>query len=184
MTECVGDLIETLPVRPDLAIGHSLGGVLLLEAAAQLRPGRVVYEDPAWSLLANREQLVAEYEARKLWSVENIAQVYPRWTEEEVRSRHEGLALWDAATARIFILAGLDYTPTGPPLQPSLLVLPKGSPFVPAETAEGLRALGWDVRTIPGTGHYVHVDDRPAFVTCVLDWLHDRQEDGAFLGSA
>ena len=42
------DLVESVPAEPDLAIGHSLGGLVLAAAVDRLRPRRVVYEDPAW----------------------------------------------------------------------------------------------------------------------------------------
>ncbi|MGA8923663.1 MAG: hypothetical protein WB682_11010 [Candidatus Dormiibacterota bacterium] len=29
----------------------------------------------------------------------------------------------------------------------------------------------WVVETIPGTGHHVHIDDRPAFMSAILDWM-------------
>src|SRR5690349_5840583 len=45
-----GDLVETLPHAPDLALGHSLGGTALGLAVERLAPARAVYADPAWAL--------------------------------------------------------------------------------------------------------------------------------------
>ncbi|MFE2720957.1 alpha/beta fold hydrolase [Kitasatospora sp. NPDC059327] len=42
------DLVDTLPIGAELAIGHSLGGLALLGAVERLEPARVVYSDPAW----------------------------------------------------------------------------------------------------------------------------------------
>src|SRR5690242_517474 len=42
------DLVASVPAEPDLAIGHSLGGLVIAAAVDRLRPARVVYEDPAW----------------------------------------------------------------------------------------------------------------------------------------
>jgi pimeloyl-ACP methyl ester carboxylesterase len=41
------DLVESVPDGPELAIGHSLGGLVLAAAVDRLRPRRAVYEDPA-----------------------------------------------------------------------------------------------------------------------------------------
>ncbi|RCL87121.1 MAG: alpha/beta fold hydrolase, partial [Microbacterium sp.] len=41
------DLVETLPTDLDLAIGHSLGGRALADAAERLQPHRAIYLDPA-----------------------------------------------------------------------------------------------------------------------------------------
>ena len=167
----VDDLLENLPAEPDLAIGHSLGGVLLLEALARLRPARALYEDPGWGISSDRESLIAEFEGRKRLSAADIARANPRWSPEVVSMRLDGFALWDESTARAFIGGRRDYTPVGPPPQPSLVLLADGSPFVSAETAERLRSSGWEVRTIPAAGHHVHLDDRAAFLSSLLDWL-------------
>lgn len=164
-------LVESLPAAPELAIGHSMGGALLLAAAARLKPVHAVYEDPAWGLPGDPEKSVAEFEGRKLLTVEDIARANPRWPAAVVRSRHEGLGLWDQRTARAFIGRDLDLTPTDPPLGPSLVVLAEGSPYVPDPAATRLRSMGWGVTTIPGTGHHVHIDDRPAFLSCIREWM-------------
>jgi pimeloyl-ACP methyl ester carboxylesterase len=79
--------------------------------------------------------------------------------------------MWDEKTARAFIGRDRDLTPAGPPGGPSLVVLAEGSPYVPAPAVEGLRSTGWVVETIPGTGHHVHIDDRPAFMSSILGWV-------------
>jgi pimeloyl-ACP methyl ester carboxylesterase len=170
--EWVADLLETVPAEPDLAIGHSLGGVLLLEAATKLRPRRAVYVDPPWTASADAEQRIAEFESRKHLSRDAIAGANPNWTDEAIDLRYEGFALWDETTARRFVMSRRrDYTPLGPPQQPSLLVLPEASPLVPRPVAERLRASGWSVEAIPGTRHYVHLDNRAAFMRCLLALL-------------
>ncbi len=152
--EWTADLAESLPAAPELAIGHSMGGALLLAAAARLKPAHAVYEDPAWALLAEAETTIAEFEARKLLTVEDIARANPRWPAEVLRARHEGLRLWDERTARAFIGRDLDLTPAAPPRAPSLVLLADGSPYVPGPAAARLRSMGWAVETIQGTGHH------------------------------
>src|SRR2546423_14922848 len=48
------DLLESVPAGPELALGHSLGGLTLAIAVARLRPARAVYEDPAWRVTPDR----------------------------------------------------------------------------------------------------------------------------------
>jgi len=169
--EWAADLVANLPVQPELAVGHSMGGALLLVASARLKPTHAVYEDPAWGLPADPEKSIAEFEARKLLTLEDIARANPRWPAEVLRSRHEGLGRWDEKTARAFIGRDRDLAPAGPPAGLSLVVLAEGSAYVAAPAAERLRATGWVVETIPGTGHHVHIDDRPAFLSSILAWV-------------
>lgn len=169
--EWTADVMENLPASPELAIGHSMGGALLLAAAARLKPAHAVYEDPAWGLPVDAERTIAEFEARKRLTVEDIARANPRWPAEVLRARHVSFGLWDEKTARAFIGRDLDLTPSGPPAGPSLVVLAEDSPYVPAPAAARLRSMGWAVQTIAGTGHHVHIDDRPAFLATILDWV-------------
>jgi pimeloyl-ACP methyl ester carboxylesterase len=166
-----GDLVENLPGAPELVVGHSMGGALLLAAAARLKPAYAVYEDPAWGLPVDAEKSIAEFEARKHLTVEDIARANPRWPAEVLQSRHQGLGMWDEKTARAFIGREQDLTPSEGPGGPSLVVLAEGSPYVPEPAAARLRSNGWAVETIPGTGHHVHIDDRPGFLSSILDWL-------------
>jgi pimeloyl-ACP methyl ester carboxylesterase len=169
--EWTADLADSVPSAPELAIGHSMGAALLLAVSARLKPAHAVYEDPVWSLPAGAERSIAEFEARKLLTVEDIARANPGWPAEVLRSRHQGIGMWDVKTARAFIGRERDLTPAGPPGGPSLVVLAEGSPYVPEPAAARLISMGWVVETIPGTGHHVHIDDRPAFMSAILDWM-------------
>lgn len=40
------DLVDTFPEGAELAVGHSLGGLALSLAVAELRPRRAVFIDP------------------------------------------------------------------------------------------------------------------------------------------
>jgi pimeloyl-ACP methyl ester carboxylesterase len=169
--EWTSDLVENLPAGAALAIGHSMGGVLLLEAVARLKPAFAVYEDPAWRLAPDPEKTIAEFEMRKRLTIDDIARANPRWPDEVLRMRIAGLALWDSTTARAFIGPKGDRTPATPPAVPSLVLLADGSPYVSPQDAERIGSMGWDVRTLPGTGHHLHIDDRPAFMSSILEGL-------------
>lgn len=162
-------MLESVPAEPELAIGHSLGGVLLLEALSRLNPGRAIYEDPGWRIGPDREPAIAEFESRKRLTTAAIAAANPSWAAEVVQMRFDGFAQWDEVSARAFIEGYQDHTPAGPPDRPSLVVLADGSKFVAPETADRLRIAGWQVQVIPGTGHMVHLDDPAAFMAAVAD---------------
>ncbi|HKW71935.1 MAG TPA: alpha/beta hydrolase [Candidatus Dormibacteraeota bacterium] len=172
----VADLIENLPANPDLAIGHSLGGILLLKAVSRLRPKRAVYIDPPWIADQDPRRTIAQFEARKSLSRAAVAGANPSWTPQENDLRYEGFQMWDPRTASAFILTReADYTPTKPPLQPSLVIVPDPSPLAPTEVVDRIRASEWDVYEFPGAGHYVHLDERKAVLDQVVTWLEREQ---------
>ena len=166
------DLLENLPAAPDLAIGHSLGGIILLETVLGLSPKVAVYIDPPWIGPSDASTAIAEFEARKALSRDAIAAANPGWSPHEVDLRHEGFQLWDATTARAFMESRkADYSPSGPPPQPSLLILPDPSPLAPPSVIERVRECGWDVEVFGGAGHYVHLDQSAAVLDRLLHWL-------------
>ena len=164
------DLVDSLPRGADVAIGHSLGGVALLLAADRLLPKRAIYEDPAWLLPAAIQPAArASFASRKTQTREDVAAANPRWPEADVANRHASFQLWDVATAEGFMTGDeIDHTPTTPPARPSLVLLADPSELVPPANAARLRQLGWQVETIPGTRHMVHLDAPDAYVEAVL----------------
>ena len=167
------DLVETLDPQPDLAIGHSLGGIAVLLAAPVLRPGKAVYEDPAWFLGGgpHREQIAQGFAAQKGWSREQVAAANPRWPDADVDAKLAALQSWDPETVHWIGPEGRDFTPDQPPVGPSLVVLSDPSELVPPAHAERLAALGWEVRTVPGAGHSIHRDDLEGFLAALDGWV-------------
>jgi len=167
-----GDLVETVPARPDLALGHSLGGVVLAQAVDRLLPARAVYEDPAWLVPPDRhEESARAFVARKAWSREDTAAENPRWSVEDVDGKLIELERWDpATTGGLLDGRAWDYTPPAP-VVPSLVLLADPSELVPPERAERLRAAGFEVRVVPGAGHSIHRDDHEGFMASLDGWI-------------
>ncbi|WP_079043941.1 alpha/beta fold hydrolase [Streptomyces kanamyceticus] len=93
------DLVETLPVGADLAIGHSLGGMALALAVERLAPQRAVYSDPAWTLGAEQSVDPAVFVEFQRATRGIIANFNPRWEAADVDIELATLAAWDTDTA-------------------------------------------------------------------------------------
>jgi len=90
------DLVETLPVGPEVAVGHSLGGLALALAVERLRPRRAIYEDPAWRTYGHTHEATAgAFEARKRLTREDLERENPRWSPADVEGSLASIAAWD-----------------------------------------------------------------------------------------
>ncbi|MFJ9691490.1 alpha/beta fold hydrolase [Kitasatospora sp. NPDC101183] len=162
------DLVETLPVGAELAIGHSLGGITLLRAVERLKPARAVYVDPAWEFARAGVEPSNFVEFRHA-TREQVVGLNPRWEEADVEVELATLALWDPDTA--LALPGQEGGLPASPAVPSLVVLADGSFLVGPEDAALLRGRGFEVRTVPGAGHTVHRDDHDGFLSALEGWI-------------
>ena len=158
--------------RPDLVIGHSLGGLVTSIVVQTLRPNRVVYIDPAFSAPTGwRKVLVGMVLATlRTPSPEKIAKDNPHWSAEDVRREVEAIGQWDRRTVFGLIRSSTTVPPTDL-LAPSLLVLADHSTLVPERLAESMRDLGMQVEVVPGAGHVVFRDDFDGFLAKADTWL-------------
>ncbi|WP_030061257.1 MULTISPECIES: alpha/beta fold hydrolase [Streptomyces] len=162
------DLLETLPTGPELAIGHSLGGIVLADAVERLKPARAVYVDPGWRFRQwglDPTAWVAEREDTR----EGLVAKNPHWSAADVEVKLDALAHWDTDTAVALAAQGSDL-PAAPAV-PSLVVRADDSTVVRAEDTEALRARGFEVRTVAGAGHNVHRDDHEGFLAALDGWI-------------
>ncbi|MEV6953636.1 alpha/beta hydrolase [Streptomyces sp. NPDC051183] len=166
------DVVETLPVGAELAIGHSLGGLTLSLAVARLRPERAVFSDPGWYLTSPDPDFGLEALARfKAAPKEQIRAMNPRWEEADVDIELETLAVWDESTAlSLAPLIGVDLMPTAP-VVPSLVQLADPSFLITEERAALLKERGFEVRSVAGAGHTIHRDDFSGFMASLEGWI-------------
>ncbi|KAA9162968.1 alpha/beta hydrolase [Amycolatopsis acidicola] len=164
------DLLENLPAAPELAIGHSLGGVLLAMIADRLRPARAVYEDPAWYPWAGPSygETQPGIRAMKALAETDLRAANPRWSEAGLAARLAELREWDPETTRMAYLETA-YVPVFP-VVPSLLVLADPSPVLAPAIAEHFADVGFESRVVAGAGHFVHLDAHPGFVAALDGW--------------
>ncbi|MFC9284495.1 alpha/beta fold hydrolase [Streptomyces collinus] len=166
-----GDLVETLPGKPELAIGHSLGAMALALAVERLAPARAVYCDPAWEPAAGLASAGALFADFKTAGRAMITHFNPRWEEADVDVELATLALWDPATAHALAdVYAVSRTPAHP-VVPSLVVRAGSSALVPPALAERLTRAGFEVRTVTTAGHTLYRDDFDGFMAALDGWV-------------
>lgn len=166
-----GDLVETLPERPELVVGHSLGALALAGAVERLAPARAVYCDPAWDLSPRLVEASAYFAAFKSANRAMVKSLNPRWDEADVDVELATLADWDPATARVLPeIYAVSRTPARP-VVPSLVVLAGVGELVRPGLDEELVRRGFEVRTVEGAGHCVYRDDFDGFMGALDGWI-------------
>ena len=167
----VGTLLAAVEPRPALAVGFSLGGLILSAAVDRLRPQRAVYVDiplGAATIKPDRAELLAEFTAdRDSTTIENLRTVRPWWSAAEMANEVEAATQWDVPTAVALWASILDHDFTPPTVDrmvttPSLMVHVDPSDSVSPDHLSGLAARGMRLHGVPGAGHtiwYGHLDE-------------------------
>lgn len=156
----VDAVLDAVPAEPALALGHSLGGLILAHATPALRPAVAVYEDPAWTISVD-QAVVDSFRAQKGWTAADVDAAYPKWSEGSKARKLAALQQWDQRILerlRSFTSAQV----TAPAVR-SIVVLADPSNLVPAARAVELRTAGFEVHTVRDAGHVVHLDDAAGF---------------------
>lgn len=166
------DLVETLPKNAALAIGHSLGGLALALAVERLAPARAVFVDPAWKVsAAGHQRSRQDFRAQLDWTAADLRRAHPRWADEDILARASSLKRMDPRCIDGLLPGGgHDFAPSRPAV-PSLVMLADPSDLVPPQDAAMLRTAGFDVVTVPNTGHSIFRDDLEGFLDALDAWL-------------
>lgn len=167
----VSAVLDAVPANPALAVGHSLGALVLAHAVSTLAPATAVYEDPAWTLPRD-PQVFDSFRAQKHWTIGDLELNHPRWSDESRARKLAALSRWD--TTILDELPDFTPAPIGVPEAPSAVILADPSALVPAERAQELCGLGYIVRSVEGAGHVVHFDDLTGYLRALDDVLLDR----------
>ncbi|GAA4959219.1 alpha/beta fold hydrolase [Yinghuangia aomiensis] len=162
------DLLAAVPPEPALAVGHSLGAVVLSLAVERLRPSRAVYLDPPWKPVAGSTygEGMPMFVALKDWSLDDIAKAHPLWDPQAWSHRQEALRRWDPETTAMHDLERTTWPKRA--AVPSLVLAADPSPLVTEARAERLVHAGFEVVTVERAGHWIHEDD-PDAVLALLD---------------
>lgn len=166
LDDMAGAVAAACPGGAQLAIGHSLGAMVLERAIDHgLTVGRAVYSDPAWR---SEPHDLSPARAYKHATREEIRAANPRWEDAAVDDEVRCLRLWDPGTLTVL------EPPPGLPASaavPSLVLLADPSERVGPHQQRQLRARGFTLATVPGAGHSIHRDDFPGFMTSLSGWL-------------
>lgn len=171
----LADFAESVPVEPDLLIGHSFGGTLAQLGVERgvFRPKSLLLEDPV-AFFADKETPRAMLdwdEANLPRTVDGLQALNPGWSALDaawkVVSLHQ--IRFDDARAAFADNAPWDLRPRARQLAqavPTVWVLPEVSRFVPPEDQVRLRAEVGErsLVVMPGVGHSIHRDATHAFV--------------------
>jgi pimeloyl-ACP methyl ester carboxylesterase len=173
-------LLGTVEPRPALAVGHSMGGLILAAAVARLQPRRAVYVDIPLgpgprSRPDERAALLAEFAAdQAASSADELRAVRPWWSEQEISIEAEAATQWDVETAAALwesVLAH-DFTPEtvgGTVATPSVMVHADPSESVSATHLAGLAERGVTVRGVVGAEHTIWYGHLKEFLAAIDD---------------
>jgi pimeloyl-ACP methyl ester carboxylesterase len=175
LAQLVRGIADSVPLKPELAIGHSLGGLTLSRLVRRLQPERAVYIDPAflgtrlpWWQRAGAPMLFHSLLNRR---AEAVARSNPRWQRDDVEIEVSDYRAFDRRFFRRF--GDGRAMPLSAPDRmtvPSMMMLADRSRLVSEPMAERMRRLGFDVRVVPGAGHTVHRDDFGGFLRALNGW--------------
>jgi pimeloyl-ACP methyl ester carboxylesterase len=170
--DVVETLLPLLSSRPDVVMGHSLGGLVASIVADHLAPRAAIYIDPAFAFprgirgaLFKLAFAIAPRPPRSA-----LVRMNPKWDTADVDIELATLRDWDKRT----ILAFADSRPIMPPVRlvaPSLVVLAEKSLLITDAVAARLRRQGMTVEVVPGTGHTVFRDEHADFMSIIGGWL-------------
>ncbi|MET9317869.1 alpha/beta fold hydrolase [Kribbella sp. NPDC003505] len=175
-------VVETVGSPPELALGHSLGAVVLAEALPALRPSRAIYVDVPLSNATPADDPEAQEDADKLTArftlardsrtVDALRISRPTWSENDRLVEARAAQRFDVATAVALELAHAKNPPPRPPSAdtPSLVIHADPSRFVSQSRATELQKLGFEVRSVPGAGHSIWYGHFADFMTALDGW--------------
>ncbi len=161
------DLVETLPTGLDAIVGHSLGGRVIADAVAALRPRRTVYLDPGFGLRLPRTGITASV----FWRIPGLAR-FLAWAYDRADSAtgpanvalvEAAHRVWDRSmVADLLHDVAVHPVAPAPPVVPSTLVLSDdGKLVVPPADLRRFAELGWDLLRMRGIRHDVLLLDGP-----------------------
>lgn len=166
------DAVLRAASEPALAIGHSLGAIVLLHALPRLRPERAVYVDVPLDGGNSRSTPDARERLTAARAMRTEAQLLtrPGWSAEDRRVEAQAAERFDVDTA-VSLERSYAGRAAGVPSVPSLVVRADPSRYVSAERARELEELGYLVRSVPGAGHSVWYGRLDDFMGVLDEWL-------------
>lgn len=168
LDDMAADLVRSLPAGADLALGHSLGAMVLGRALDGLRPRRAVFVDPAW-LRPWRDFSLGAVLPSTPGELGDRAEV---WCADDIAVDLASNAQLDPQLGASLLRALTRDEQVPPPAAPAygtLVLVPEHEPSLPITAHPMLEPLGYRVRTIAGVGHVMHRDDFEVFMAVLRE---------------
>ena len=173
LQSCVEQIIDACP-QADLAIGHSLGSLLLAHCVHEISARRAVYIDSPFTYEMSAtpdEYRQRATDTKATRTLDWLTKTRPHWSDEDRRVEAVAAEQFDVETSLSLMtsLSGIDHRPS--PGIDSLIVAPRLSDYLTPSELELAREDGFAVREIDGAGHtvwYGHLDE---FMAGISDWL-------------
>ena len=173
LSSTVRQILDACPTA-EVAIGQSLGGLMLAHCAHEIGVQRAIYVDSpfTYELGGTPEQVrrrATEIKATR--TLEWLTAERPSWSDEDRRAEAIAATQFDVETSLSLMtsLSGVDHHPE--PGIASLAVVPLPSDYLTPEDLASLRRDGFEVREIDGAGHTVWYGHVPEFMDAISDWL-------------
>ncbi|WP_051062220.1 alpha/beta fold hydrolase [Ilumatobacter nonamiensis] len=173
LASCVEQIVAACP-QAELAIGHSLGSLLLAHCVHEIGARRAIYIDSPFTYersgtLSDSRRRASEMKARR--TLEWLTETRPHWSDEDRRVEAVAAEQFDVETSLSLMtsLSGLDHRPR-PGVQ-SLIVVPRPSDYFTPSDLELLRQDGFTVVEVDGAGHTVWYGRVDEFMAAISDWL-------------
>jgi pimeloyl-ACP methyl ester carboxylesterase len=159
---------------PEVAIGQSLGGLVLANAASGLGVARAIYVDSPSRLerRAGRDEMRRRLAATKAErTIGWLRATRQDWTERDRRIEAAAAKRFDVETSLSLLesMVGRDHRPAKSIR--SLMIAPDPSAYLSADDCHALVDAGVEVRRIPGAGHTVWYGHVPEFLAALDGWL-------------
>jgi pimeloyl-ACP methyl ester carboxylesterase len=168
------DVLDSVPARPDLLIGHSLGALVASKIVDRLDPQRVIYEDPPFldGKMPLRIRMFFGALNSPVYPItaKRIAKLAPQWDQPDANNAVDAYGLYDRRVLKA-VIAHPAWLETPTKMGRPSLVLVAQNDSVMGPVRGRLEALGFDFRVIPDTGHSVHLDNFDGFMAATDDWL-------------
>ena len=157
LEEMAAGLLSGVPAGPDLAIGHSLGGAVLLTALDRLQPRQAVYADPAWRFELSADRQSAGRRFLTTATRDQWRRMLPRLSDRDLDAFIAAAAKWDFEGP-----AQVDMVPGRPPTVPSLILLSREL---------GYDVPGYQVVRLHGVGHFMFWEDPDQCLQAIEDFV-------------
>jgi pimeloyl-ACP methyl ester carboxylesterase len=172
------DLVETLPTELAAVVGHSLGGRVLLDAVARLRPRAAIYLDPAFMVPADIDlgdrSNVSEHRDGTAYTGDELEALHPLWGQANIERALASHASWDRSSYEEIMIDFAEHPPVlgAQPVPSFVLAADTGAVLpCPPEVQHLLRDAGWTVDVLEASEHNMHLVDAARVLDAIRPWL-------------